>query len=210
MTKAERSQILKMIADGKITAEEGMSLLRAMEEAPREEESATEQPAPSSLEGTTNRPEAESMPARLHETRRRWQRLFLWLGVGIVLLTSWGMYALLLAPPPAFWSYCLLAPFLLGVGVIALAANSRATRWLVVDIRQKSGAKPSRIFFGFPLPLKVLAWGVRTFGHDIPEAEKANMHAAVEVLESGLSDDEPLIIHADEDEVGPSVQVYLG
>lgn len=210
MTKEERSQVLKMIAGGKITAEEGLNLLRAIEETQQEGENAVEQPAQSPAEAATSETEAESVPARLRKTARRWRHFLLWAGVSIVVLSSWGMYTLLVAHYATFWSYCLIAPFLLGVGIIALATNSRTARWLVVDIRQKPGARPGRIFFGFPLPLKFLSWGMRTFGHDIPNVEKANVHATVEVLESGLSDDEPLIIHADEDEDGTSVRVYLG
>ncbi len=184
--------------------------MRALEENWQDEESATEQPLPSTAEGTASEPEAVFLRARLHGTARRLWRILLWVGVGMVILSGWGMYALLVAHHPNFWFYCLIAPFLLGVGLIALAANSRAARWLFVDIHQKAGAKPGRIFLGFPLPLKFLAWGVRTFGHNIPDAEKANVRAAVEVLESGLAGDEPLIIHADEDEDGASVQVYWG
>lgn len=211
MKNEERSHILKMIADGKITAEEGLTLLRALEET-QQEEKRLEDPSArfTAEESTTNEPETGPTPARLREAARRLWHIPLWVGIIIVLLSGWGMYTLLATHHLNFWFYCLLAPFLLGVGLMALAVNSRTARWLVVDIRQKPGAKPGHIFFGFPLPLKCLAWGARTFGRNIPDAERANVSAAIEVLESGLPDDAPLLIHTGEDEDGTSVQVYLG
>lgn len=211
MTNEERSHILRMVADGKITAEEGVTLLRALEEAQHEEEGVANQSAQFVVEkGVMGESESGPTPARLRDAARRLWHIPLWVGVAAVILSGWGMYTLLAAHYLNFWFYCLIAPFLLGVGLIALAVNSRTARWLVVDIRQKPGAKPGRIFFGFPLPLKCLAWGARTFGRNIPDAERANVSAAVEMLESGLSDDEPLLIHTGEDEDGTSVQVYLG
>lgn len=208
MTNEERNRILKMIADGKITAEEGLKLLQALESAPEEEASASatqSQPAE-----TVEERAVESTLTRLHASARRLWHIPLWIGTGITLLSAWGMYALLVASRLNFWFYCLLAPLLLGVALIILAVASRNATWLVVDVRQKAGARPGRIFFGLPLPMKVVTWSLRTFGHNIPDLQDANL--AAEVLEKGLSTAEPLIIHASDDENGEggTVQVYLG
>ncbi len=53
-----------------------------------------------------------------------------------------------------FWFYFLLLPLLLGVALTALAAGSRAARWIYVDVHQQPGGHPEHIFLGFPLPLE--------------------------------------------------------
>lgn len=196
MSNEERSQILKMIADGKITAEEGLHLLRALEGP-----TATPESAPTATPSLEVEPpdELAAAPAR---GRRLWQ-FPLWIGVAITLLSAWGMYVLLTASHLNFWFYCLIAPFLLGVALIVLAVTNRAARWLTVDIRQHTGVRPARLFFSFPLPLKWVTWGLRTFGHTMPDVE-----AAIEVLESGLSAEEPLTLHFRE-EGDKEVHVYL-
>ena len=74
------------------------------------------------------------------------------------------MYAILRGPGMNFWFYFLMLPLLLGVAVIALAAGSRAgaldLRGCAPETRRAAG----RIFLGFPLPLKLTAWFLRTFG----------------------------------------------
>ncbi len=197
MSNEERSQILKMIADGKITAEEGLRLLHALEGSAETPENKPTT-APSPQVGTPGELATEPAPGR-----HLWQ-IPLWIGVAIILFSAWGMYALLTTSHLNFWFYCLSAPFLLGVALIALAVTNRTARWLVVDIRQKTGA-PKRIFFGLPLPLKWVAWGLRTFGRTVPD----DVEAAIEVLESGLSEHEPLTLHLSE-EGDREVHVYLG
>ena len=75
---------------------------------------------------------------------------------------------------------------------------------MILDIRHKTGIRPGRILFGLPLPRKWVAWGLRTFGHPMPDVA-----AAVEVLESGLSAEKPLTLHAS-DEEDAEIYVYLG
>jgi len=112
-----------------------------------------------------------------------------------------------------FWFYCLSATLLLGVLVIVAAIGSRKARWLFVDIHQKPGEKPQRIFLGFPLPLKFVAWFLRTFKHKIPdlerEMEKTNFDEIIEAFETGMGN-EAAIVNVDEGEDGERVRVYLG
>ncbi len=78
------------------------------------------------------------------------------------------MYAVMRGPGMNFWFYFLLLPLLLGVLLTALAVGSRQARWIFVDVHQKPGERPERIFLGFPLPLKLTAWFLRIFGPMIP------------------------------------------
>jgi hypothetical protein len=120
------------------------------------------------------------------------------------------MYSLVQAARLNFWFYCLTAPLLLGVLVIVAAIGSRKARWIFVDVHQKSGHKPARIFLGFPLPLKLAAWGFRTFGRNIPDMDKAKVEGIVQVIETGFTGEEPLVVNVDEGEEGERVQVYIG
>jgi hypothetical protein len=131
----------------------------------------------------------------------------------ITILSAWGMNTLVHAAKLNFWFYCLSAPLLLGVLLIVAAIGSRKARWMFVDIHQKPGEKPARIFLGFPLPLKLTAWFMRTFKHMIPglkrEMEKTNFDEIFEAFETGMGD-EAMIVNVDEGEEGERVQAYIG
>ncbi|MDP2993583.1 MAG: hypothetical protein Q8N46_00510, partial [Anaerolineales bacterium] len=88
--------------------------------------------------------------------------------------------------------------------------GSRKARWIFVDVHQKPGEKPARIFLGFPLPLKPAAWFLRTFGHHIPDLEKTNVDDVIQVIEAGFTGEEPLVVNVDEGDEGERVQVYIG
>jgi hypothetical protein len=214
MTDSEREKILKMIEDGKISPEEGLRLMNVLEEAAPEDIL----PAPEAATGS-NSGELPSEPsnmdadpkiARIKSIARRFWQIPLWIGIAILLLSALGMYGLIQAGHMNFWFYCLIAPLLLGVLVIAAASGSRRARWIFVDVQQKPGEKPQRIFLGFPLPLKLAAWFLRTFGHKIDDLKKTNVDDIIEVIETGFSGDEPLIVNVDEGEDGERVKVYIG
>lgn len=217
MTEEERNHILKMVADGKISAEDGLKLMKALEEAgaPEPEPSDAEQPPEGAEGGRARRAEASGLEAdpriaRIQSIARRLWQIPLWVGVAVVLLSAWGMYALLQGPGMNFWFFCLLLPLFLGVLLMVAAAGTRKARWLFVDVHQKPGEKPQRIFLGFPLPLKLTAWFLRTFGHKIEDLKETNMDEVIQVLETGLTGEEPLVVHVDEGEDGERVQVYIG
>jgi hypothetical protein len=214
MSDSEREKILKMIEDGKISPEEGLRLMNVLEEAAPEDIL----PAPEAATGS-NSGELPSEPsnmdadpkiARIKSIARRFWQIPLWIGIAILLLSALGMYGLIQAGHMNFWFYCLIAPLLLGVLVIAAASGSRRARWIFVDVQQKPGEKPQRIFLGFPLPLKLAAWFLRTFGHKIDDLKKTNVDDIIEVIETGFSGDEPLIVNVDEGEDGERVKVYIG
>jgi len=222
MTDQERSQVLKMIEDGKITPEEGLRLMQTLEQNPAEDETrdAEAEASPSSTReaGTEKHEEAdrsslEADPkiARIKDIVRRLWLIPLGLGVGVTILGGWILYANMHPAGISGWFYYLGLPvLLLGVGVIAAAAGTRTARWIFVDVHQKPGEKPQRIFLGFPLPLKFTVWFLRHFGHMIPNLEKTNVDDIIQVVETGFTGEEPLIVNVDEGEDGERVQVYIG
>ncbi len=215
MTDQERSQVLKMIAEGKITPQEGLRLLQTLEEAHAEDEiQAIEMET-----GKKSRPEAQaewstmdvdSRIAGVKSTVRRLWQIPLWIGISLTVLSVAGMYWIMQGPGTNFWLYCLTLPLLLGVGIIAAAVGSQKARWIFVDVQQKPGDRPQRIFFGFPLSLKLTAWFLRNFGHYIRSLEKTNIDEVIQVVESGFSSDEPLIVNVDEGDEGERVRVFIG
>jgi hypothetical protein len=219
MTDQERNQVLKMIADGRITPEEGLQLMQALDQPDLAEELPPPSPDPSAqereapqAEAQASQPSFEADPRIEHikaTVRRLWQ-IPLWIGIAITVLSALGMYAVMHASGMNFWFYFLLLPLLLGVLVIALAVGSRQARWLFVDVIQKPGERPQRIFLGFPLPLKFTAWFLRTFGPMIPNLRKTNIDEVIQVIETGFTGSEPLVVNVDEVDDGERVRVYIG
>jgi hypothetical protein len=216
MTDQERNQVLKMIEEGKITPEQGLHLMQALDQQ-EPDEAASRVAALSAAEAAQSAapaqapdPSPDPQVERLKATARRLWQIPLWVGIFITVLSALGMYAIMHGPGMNFWFYFLLLPLLLGVALTALAAGSRTARWIYVDVHQQPGEHPGHIFLGFPLPLKLTAWFLRTFGPMIPDLQRTNVDEIIQVIESGFSGKEPLIVHVDEGEAGERVQVYIG
>ncbi|HTX91288.1 MAG TPA: hypothetical protein VMC09_08730 [Anaerolineales bacterium] len=218
MTDQERNQVLKMIEDGKISPEEGLRLMQALEQNPPEEDRLPGGPdqATASEAGpagtSTEKSNLENDPriARVKTTVQRLWQIPLWIGVGITILSAVGMFLILRGAGGNFWFYFMILPLFLGIAIIALGVGTRTARWIFVDVHQKPGEKPGRIFLGFPFPLKLAAWFLRTFGRSIPDLKKTNVDEVIEVIETGFTGDQPLIVNVDEGDDGEKVQVYIG
>jgi hypothetical protein len=224
MTDQEREQVLKMIESGKISPEDGLKLMRTLDQSPAEDESPVRKlgkapdagPDPAaenkSTESQSEKSSFENDPriARVKSLVHRLWQIPLWIGITITILSAWGMYALVRAANLNFWFYCLSAPLLLGVLLMVAAVGSRKARWLFVDVHQKPGERPARIFLGFPLPLKLAAWFLRNFGHYIPDLKNTSVDEVIQVVETGLAGDTPLVVNVDEGDNGERVQVYIG
>ena len=205
MSSEEQRRILKMVEDGKISADEAMTLIRALEQNADEAEVEVFDAAPSSGP-SVDAPEFEDVKRRA----RKFAMIPLWIGVGITVLFAGLMFSAIQNQGFGFWFYCLSFPFLFGVLLMALSAGGRYARWMFVDVRQKPGETPGRITFGFPVPLGFVAWVLRNFGHrikglDSPDAarEMATM------LDKTISSDTPLIVNVDDDD-GEKVRLYIG
>jgi hypothetical protein len=223
MTDQERNQVLKMIESGKISPEEGLHLMEALDQSPAEEElqagsTETTAASPTSQVGGTSEDaksghssfDMDPRVARIKSTARRLWQIPLWIGILITILSAGGMYAILQGAGMTFWFFFMLLPLFLGVALVAAAVGTRKARWIFVNIQQKPGERPANIFLGFPLPLKLTAWFLRTFGGRIPRMDKEKFDGVIQVVENGLSTEEPVIVHVDEGEDGDRVQVYIG
>lgn len=210
MSSEERRKILQMVEEGKVSAEQAASLMRALEieaePAEAEIEVFPSQPASGFETGSTSAPEFDEVKARA----RRFAMIPLWTGVVIAVLSAWGIYGVQQSAGMNFWFFCLLFPLFLGVLLIVLGGGG-GSKWLYVNVdRRNAHDGPKNITIGFPLPLGLTAWFLRTFGHTIRGLREANVENIIEVLHVTDSSNEPLIVNVHDDEDGERVQVFIG
>ena len=224
MTDSERQQILKMIADGKISAEEGLILMRALGDEPEEDEmpqiledgsanDAEYLPASPSVfgePGTQQEPGEHKTDPEFDRKVNRFRSLWvipLALGVAVTVAGAYWMYAALQASNLGFWFYCSSVPFLLGVLLTALAFSSRTSRWIYVNVKQKPGETPQRIVIAFPLSL--VSWLMMFVKGKMPEHERGAVDEVMNAVFNSTKSTEPLMVDVEEED-GEHVQVYIG
>jgi hypothetical protein len=208
MTDSERAQILKMIDEGKISAEEGLKLMQAL---------AEDEAAEAEMPGLETEPggEAEWEPAppdpvveRLKRRVRSFYLIPLFGGTFLTVFIAWLMYQSIQNSSMGFVFYCLLFPtLLLGILLLTLGAASQNSSWVYVDVQQKPGKKPGRILFGFPLNLA--RWLMNTFKGKVPFREREKAEMMMQVM-NDTTRTEPIVVQVDEGENGDKVNVYIG
>lgn len=209
MSSEERRKILQMVEEGRISAEQAASLMRALETDDSEAEIEIFEPEPTSgfAGSETSAPEFEEVKKRA----RRFAMIPLWIGIAIAVLSAWGIYGIQQSAGMNFWFYCLLAPLFLGVFLIMIGAGGQSSRWLYVNVdRRKAHDGPRNITLGFPLPLAFTSWFLRTFGHHIHGMKNTNVDDIIQVLDATGKSGEPFIVNVNDDEDGERVQVFIG
>jgi hypothetical protein len=209
MSSEERKKILQMVQDGRISAEQAASLMRALEadaESAEAEVEVVEMGAGSGYE-RNDAPEFEEVKSRA----RRFAMIPLWIGVFIAVISAWAIYSVQQSAGVNFWFFCLMVPLLLGVLLIALGAGGEGSKWLYVNVDRRNARDwPRNITLGFPLPLGLTAWFLRNFGQYIHGMEKTNVDEIIQILDATGKSGAPLIINANDNEDGEHVQVYIG
>lgn len=209
MSSEERRKILQLVEEGKISAEEAANLMRALEADGEEAEMevvGTE--TNSGFEGSeTTAPEFEEVKARA----RHFAMIPLWIGIVIAVLSLWGIYSVQMSAGMNFWFFCLLFPLFLGVLLIVIGAGGQSSRWLYVNVdRRYAHEGPRNITLGFPLPLGLTSWFLRTFGHTIHGMKDTNVDDIIQILDATGKSGEPFIVNVNDDDDGQRVQVYIG
>jgi hypothetical protein len=215
MSAEERRKILQMVQDGKISAEQAASLMRAMDEDPQPAEADVEVIETGAPYGDDPGAGGESFDASEFDAVKRRARRFamipLWIGVAITVLSAWGIYSVQQSSGLSFWFFFLLIPLFIGVLLIALGASGQTSKWLYVNVdRRNAHDGPRNITLGFPLPLGLTAWFLRTFGHNIHGMRNTNVDEIIQILDATGKSGAPLIINANDKEDGEHVQVYIG
>lgn len=204
MTESERQQVLKMVADGKISAEEGLKLIRALGEDEPEQAEIVE--TVSGGAAGTDAPDGADFDRKIKRFRKLWM-IPLWTGVLVTVIAAYWMYLALHSSGLGFWFYCSWLPLLLGIAAIALGFDSRTSRWIYVDVHQKPGEHPQRILLSFPL--SPISWLVSLFGSHIPAEHKGAVDDVMRAIFRSSQSQEPLFVEVHEDD-GEHVQVYIG
>jgi hypothetical protein len=209
MSSEERKKILQMLEEGRISAEQAATLMRALEADADAVQAEVEILEMGTGAGDERRdaPRFEEVKARA----RHFAMIPLWIGVFISVLSAWGLYSVQRSAGVNFWFFCLLVPLLLGVLLIALGAGSQNSKWLYVNVDRRNAQDwPRNITLGFPLPLGLTAWFLRTFGNNIRGMRNTNVDEIIQILDATGKSDAPLIINANDNEDGEHVQVYIG
>ncbi|MEJ2749538.1 MAG: hypothetical protein P8183_16780 [Anaerolineae bacterium] len=196
-----RQQVLLMLQDGKLTAEQAQELLQALEptaEAPQE-----------AIEGEIVEP---MEPPDMDRFRRFWQYPF-FIALAVLIAVGLGLRSLYQTSEGVmtFWLFCVSSLFALTFILTALAFMSRSAPWVHVRIKEKQGRK---IAISLPLPMGLAQWGIGIARNFVPESEQGNLDMAAEFIRSARHDlqgpdTEPLMINVD-DEDGDQVQVFIG
>ena len=232
-SESERSKILEMIAEGTISAKEGVKLLDALEEASDVSALPEIDASPEKTESFTNfseeipddfgdtesvlepdeiyHPDPIPSPPDPEEIKKwkRWWVIPMWIGVAITVIGGALMYSAFAASGMGFWFACAWFPFMLGVLLMALAWSSRTSPWLHVRVHQRPGQTPQKIAISFPLPIRFAGWGLKTFGHYIPNMEGVDLEGMLQAIDESAKDGTPFFVDVD-DEDGERVQVFIG
>ena len=212
MSSEEKKKILQMVEDGKVTAEEAMTLIKAIEESSVENEAeVVETEAPfgdntGSSAGRSAGPEFEEIKARA----QKYAMVPLGIGIVFTVLSAYWMYALVQNSNYGFWFVFAWFPLLFGIMLVALSSGGMNSRWLYINVDQRVGDWPQHITLGFPLPLGLIGWILRNFGHLIRGMDNTNVDNIVAMLSVTDGLDELLVVNVDEGEHGEQVQVYIG
>jgi hypothetical protein len=213
MSSDEQRQILKMVEDGKISADEAMKLIKALEEASAEDEMEVVEPeagSGSAFEAVEDS-EGTSMPEfeQVKQRARRFAMVPLGIGVVLTVLASYWLFLLVQNANYGFWFVFAWIPLLLGVLLVALSAGGMNARWLYVNVEQEPGEWPQHITLGFPVPLGLLGWTLRNFGHYAHGVDRERVDDVLTLLATADAHG-PLIVNVDEGDHGERVQVYIG
>lgn len=228
VSEMERTKILEMIESGTISAEDGLSLLNALDESTVMdhsvliEQESTEESVSSlgetnkddesygNIENEDDNTSKSTVPADDIQRWKRWWVIPLWIGAGITVLGALLMYWAFQSNGIGFWFACAWFPFLIGVVLLAFAWNSRTSPWIHIRVDQKSGKSPQRIAFSLPIPIRLTVWGLRLFGHHIPHMQGVNLDEVILALQDVADDETPLLVDVEDDDDGDHVRVFIG
>jgi len=205
MSSEERKKILQMVADGKISADEAATLMRALDESAEEEIVPVGEASGMGGE-RSDAPEFDQVRRRAN----RFSNAFLWIGVIFTVLSAWAMFGIQQNAGTNFWFYCMGMPLFLGILFTTLGAGSKTSRWMYVNVdRSHQEEWPRNITIAFPLPLGLASWFLTNFGSRIDGLKKTSVDEIVQAIALAKNITEPLIVHVDDDD-GERVQVFIG
>jgi len=214
MVDSAKRTIMDMVEQGQITAEEGLRLINAMgsQKEPHEVKESDSIVTVEPVEGNDNVSEpyqpsiSPEEKHRLNQLKRWWILPF---GVGLLITILGAVWMFNGYTNNGFgWGFWLAwIPFLLGVFILSVSFQTSHSVWVHVRIKQKPGETPQRIAISLPMPIGLIRWFLRNFGHRISGLKDQPVSQYADILEN-LSVEEPFYVHIDED--GEEVEVFIG
>jgi hypothetical protein len=206
MGDAQR-QILQMLQDGKVTADQAMELMQALEtaEAPGDAKGDSDEV----LTGEVIRP---TPPPNMDRFRRFWQIPF-FIAFAALIISAVGLRSLYQSTEGAitFGFVCVWSIFILMFVLTLLAFFSRQATWVHVRVNERGGKS---IAISLPLPLGLASWGLSIARSFVNEEMRQTIDMAADFLDAARQNlntvaSDPLVINVDDDN-GDRVQIYIG
>lgn len=200
-----RFEILKRVEDGTLTAEEGSDLIGILErgrEAASEAE-VLEPPKPFDNEDVSEPPRVSGW----------WKALWSLILVGGAVLTGFS----------ALWAYrgyeraglgwgfwLSWIPFAIGVLLMIFGGILLDSPWMHLKIFTSDAGKPQKINIAIPVPLRLISWGIRTFGRHMPaDLKEKGLEEMLGEVEEALRRGEPFQVEVDDKEDGDQVYITI-
>ncbi len=205
-------ELLQKVERGELSAVEAARILEEMQART----SGTVNQIPETTRDE-NREDALSYSDTTSGDLRRFGRMTRWWVIPYtagVLITALGAFWLYLGwngGQITFGFWLAWIPFLMGVALMALSWRARASHWLHLKIHQKSGRKPERFTLSFPLPLGLVKWANRNFGHHFPpEVRGMDLDDFIDAIEDSVTSENPIYVWVDDEEESQQVEVWIG
>lgn len=192
--------ILAKVESGELSADEGVQLISNKEHFSHDYREFEEQ-----QEEQAN-PEPPFISDDELERWKRWWAIPMYVGVGIVILSTFWLNAAYQNSQFGFWFFCSWVPMLIGLLIISLSWSSRSGPWIHIRVR---GPK-ERVAISIPAPMGITGWVLRNFGHYIPHLEKTSIDEILLALDNTSKQNTPLYVQVDEGEHGEHVEVFIG
>jgi hypothetical protein len=159
------------------------------------------------LETVQAQPAGDSEEYRAPFWRGWWLILFI---PGLLLLAAavnWMVQGYMVAG--LSWGFWLsFIPFTIGVLMIWIGWEVRIARWFHLHITQKNKPGSHEINISFPLPVGLVSWGIRHFGHFASPMRGKNMDGVLEEINQAVASDGPMHIFVDDDD-GDQVEIWI-
>lgn len=196
--------ILKQVEAGILSPEEGSGLLEILDR----DGSVPPEPEPNPEIITTAPPGVEVPPIAWY-WKLGWS-LFLWLGVGLTVLSAYWMYKGYQVAGFGVGFILSWVPFILGILLTYAGARLIEAQWVHVKVNTNEEGKPQHIDLAMPLPLGFVGWIFKYFGRYMPEEirEKRVDEMLVE-LEKSIKNGEPFQVQVDDEKDGEHVEVQI-
>jgi hypothetical protein len=223
-TSEERQQVLRMIAEGKITPEEGSRLLAALSGNPTvtdmpsaapdpvPEGATTPQAEPAEPQQQAYTPEQEVVspppPIDTHipDTRHWWQVPF-WIGTALLIAGAFTLAGALSSGAICLVILCGLPLLMIGILAVIVAWFARNGPWVHIRVKHKH---PGDRDINLSVPLDLGVMTVRVAEPFVPQMKNTGVDDVIVSLKDNVKKDQPLIIDVNDDEDGEHVQVIVG